>query len=353
MRTAVAVLSLAALAAAAAPCRGQGRFGDRLRIRLDASEAEAVLAILAKRQAGQPVDSADWARLFATEPYRRLQARDSALHAGFTDADFERFVLSDSLAARADALRRTLADWRRTDLEAAAARAFAYLPADARIHATVYPVIKPRSNSFVFEPTTDPAIFLHLDPTESAAVFENTVAHELHHIGYASVAARFDSAIAALPPGPHAAAEWMSAFGEGYAMLAAAGGPDVDAHAESPPAVRARWDRDLAHFEGNFHAVERFLLAVADGRLKTPAAQDSVGYSFFGVQGPWYTVGWKMSVTIEKRFGRARLITCMFDPRRLLVAYDSAADLQNRSGGPHLPLWSPSLLQALGVRPPS
>ena len=60
-------------------------------------------------------------------------------------------------------------------------------PTEAYIHAKVFPVIKPITNSFVFETTTDPAIFLYLDPEESAAKFENTVAHELHHIGYASV----------------------------------------------------------------------------------------------------------------------------------------------------------------------
>ena len=33
---------------------------------------------------------------------------------------------------------------------------------------------------------TDPAIFLYLDPTETKEEFENTLAHELHHIGYGS-----------------------------------------------------------------------------------------------------------------------------------------------------------------------
>ena len=215
----------------------------------------------------------------------------------------------------------------------------------------MFPVIKPGVNSFVYETRTDPAIFLYLDPDVPGPKFENTVAHELHHIGYATVSARGDSAIAALPADAHAAAEWVGAFGEGFAMLAAAGGPDVHPHAVSPAADRERWDRDVANFDHDLAAVQQFLLDVIHGKLKTAEERESVGYSFFGVQGPWYTVGWKMAVTIERRFGRARLVECMLDPRTVLAAYNEAAAEQNRAGGDQLPRWSPELLRALGLAP--
>lgn len=332
----------------AAPGRAQAP-SDRLQLRLDTTEAVAVLAILAKELAHRPVDSSDWARLFATAPYRRLKVREAFVHRAFADSAFEAFVRSDSLLARAADLRRTLSDWERADLTDAAARAFAYLPADARIRAAVFPVIKPITNSFVFDLQTDAAIFLYLDPTKTRAQFENVVAHELHHVGYASVSARFDSSIAQLPPDAHAAAEWVGAFGEGFAMLAAAGGPDVNPHWESPPADRERWDRDVANFAADLQRVQQFLLDVADGELATEAQRDSAGSTFFGIQGPWYTVGWQMSVMIEKHFGRARLVACMFDPPALLATYNEAAAAHNRAGGPRLPLWSPQLLTALGV----
>jgi len=213
----------------------------------------------------------------------------------------------------------------------------------------VFPVIKPRTNSFVFEPSTDAAIFLYLNPSETEAQFENTVAHELHHIGYASVSARFDSSIAALPADAHAAAEWMGAFGEGFAMLAAAGGPGVDPHASSPSAERARWDRDVAGFGPDLLRVQQFLLDVANHRFASPQARDSVGFGFFGVQGPWYTVGWKMAATIERHLGRERLIACMLDPRQLVLSYNQAAIEERRAGGEQLPLWSDELLRMLGV----
>jgi hypothetical protein len=339
----------ALLAAAAPPLRAQQATTDRLQLTLDASEAEGVLAIVAEHRAGQAVADSDWQRLFATEPYQRLRRREASLHRDFTDADFEAFVLSDSLGVRASALQQTLDAWKRIDLTAAAARAFAYLPAFARIRAKVYPVIKPQTNSFVVETRTDPAIFLYLDPSRTAAQFENTVAHELHHIGYATVSARGDSAIASLPPDAKAAAEWVGAFGEGFAMLAAAGGPDVHPHAESPVADRERWDRDMAHFDRDLLAVQQFLLDIIGGNLKTSEERSRVAYSFFGVQGPWYTVGWKMAVTIERRFGRAKLIDCMLDPRTALAWYNRAAAAEQRRGGEQLATWSPELLRALGV----
>ena len=337
-------------AAAAAPVGAQ-QSSDRLQLRFDPSEAEAVLAIVAKHQAGRPVADDDWQQLFATEPYQRLKRRETALHTPYalSDSEFKLFVLSDSVVAAAPALRQTLDAWKRADLRASAARAFAYLPADARIRAKVYPVIKPGINSFVYETSTDPAIFLYLDPDVPGPGFENTVAHELHHIGYATVSARGDSAIAALAPDAHAAAEWVAAFGEGFAMLAAAGGPDVHPHAVSAAAERARWDRDMANFGPDLLKVQQFLLDIIAGKLKTEADRARVGYSFFGVQGPWYTVGWKIAVTIEHRFGRARLIDCMLDPRRVLAVYNQAAAEQNAAGGERLPLWSPDLLQALGI----
>ena len=80
-------------------------------------------------------------------------------------------------------------------------------------------------------------------------------------------------------------------------------------------------------------------------------AIDEKAFSFFGdAQGAWYTVGYKMSIIVEKRFGRKVLIECMLDPRELLVRYNQAAEELNRKGGEQLAVWSPELLQAIGVQ---
>lgn len=316
--------------------------GERIDLRLDVSQAEAVLALVARRAAGDPVTEDDWQRIFGSEPHRRLAEREAALQRPFTEEAFRAFVLTDALANRAPRLRHTLDAWRSRDLEASARRVLAYLPPDARVQATVYVVIKPQPNSFVYDLGDDPAIFLYLDPEQTAAAFENTVAHELHHIGFAGVSGDSGNNGASEPA--RIALEWMSAFGEGFAMLAAAGNVDTHPHDASPPGVRGRWDRDLASLDDDLRALESFFLDIIDGRLEGGALRER-GYSFFGVQGPWYTVGYRMAVVVERRFGRAELIAAMADPGLLLARYNEAA--AELSGSGSLPLWSPRLLDAL------
>jgi hypothetical protein len=236
-------------------------------------------------------------------------------------------------------------------LRASADRVLAYLPATATIQAKVYPMIKPNNNSFVWGPPSDPAIFLYLDPGISGAKFENTVAHELHHIGLRSLGPLYDQKIATLPERARAAAEWMGSFGEGFAMLAAAGGPDVDPHAASSAQEHARWDHDLANFSRDLRSLNGFFTDTLNGKFPNQDAIDEKASSFFGAQGPWYTVGYKMAVMVEKRFGRPALIETMLDPRCLLVLYNRAASEQNAAGKEQLPLWSDTLLA--GVSAPS
>ncbi len=324
---------------------------DRIQIKLNTDEAEAVLAILGKRAAGTTVIDADWRRLFDTEPYIRLKKREAAMQRDFTDDDFKKFVLSPELAAKASTLQHTLEAWQRADLTASARRVLAYLPEQAYIKAKIFPVIKPKTNSFVFETATDPAIFLYLDPEDSAAKFENTVAHELHHIGYSSVQSLAEAKQKDLPPNVKPAVEWMGAFGEGLAMLTAAGGPDVDPHAASSPKEHARWDHDLANFNEDLGSLQQFFLDIVNGKLSTKDAIDKKAYTFFGdAQGAWYTVGYKMAVVVENRYGRKTLIECMLDPRELLAKYNRAAEEINRGNKEKLALWSPDLIQKIGVR---
>src|SRR5205823_9956353 len=85
---------------------------------------------------------------------------------------------------------------------------------------------------------------------------------------------------------------WIGAFGEGFAMLAAAGGPDIHPHEYSKPEDRARWDRDIAKFNDDLKKVQQFFLDILSNKL-SEEERTKTGFSFFGVQGPWYTVGWK------------------------------------------------------------
>jgi hypothetical protein len=334
-------------ARAAARVEAESQTEARVELRVDPSQAEAVLDIVVRHQAGEAVPDEAWEALFATEPYRRLKQRESDMGRSFTDDDFRAFVLSPELAARAAELRRTLDSWAAVDLEPSAHRVLAYLPAEARIRASVYPVIKPQTNSFVYDLRNDPAIFLYLDPAQSPAQFENIVAHELHHVGFASVPPPpgfLDDA----PAGVRTAVGWMTAFGEGLAMLAAAGDVDTHPHEASPPADRERWDRDMADHDAHLRALEAFFLDVIEGRLASDDEVRQRAFAFFGEQGPWYTVGYGMAVAVERRFGRDALIECMLDPRLLLARYNDAAAEAGTRTSTAPARWSPHLLELIG-----
>jgi len=133
---------------------------------------------------------------------------------------------------------------------------------------------KPGSNS-------SPA-FLYLGESHRyRGAARDTMAHELHHIGLstACVATGDTTAPASVRP----TREWMGAFGEGLAMLAAAGGPDIHPHALDDSATRARWERNVANVGADVARVQQFFFDVLDERAPVDSLQEQ-GMSFFGVQ---------------------------------------------------------------------
>ena len=344
----VLICALITLGGFPARVTAQNPSSGRVNVKIVTDEADAVLHILSKKNSGQQINDEDWQRVFKSEGYVRLKQREHSMQRSFEDEDFKAFVLSDSLAQRRDALAETLAKWKGTQVEQIASRPLAYLPSTAHIRATIYPVIKPRDNSFIFDVSGSPAIFLSLDPSKSQAVFENIFAHELHHIGYGTTcptsAAR--EAFTKMEPKTQTALKWIGAFGEGFAMLAAAGGPDIHPHAISSADDKARWDKDVSNFNNDLKTVEKFLLDVLDGKL-SEEDENKTAFSFFGVQGPWYTVGWQMSVVIEKTNGRATLIESFCDHRKLLTTYNKAVEQYNRKNRTNLALWSNEFLKRL------
>jgi len=320
---------------------------SRVRIVLDTSEADRVLAILNKRSMAASVTDADWQALFTTEPYRRLGQRETSMHRDWSDDDFKAFVLSDDVQTNREALARTLTDWKGADLYGAAKRVLEYLPATAMIRTKVFPVIKPRTNSFVFDVDKDPAIFLAVSAKMTRDRFAQTVAHELHHIGLASTDKQYEARVSSLPPHAKKAAMWMRAFGEGLAMLAAAGGPKVPATAAEGPEEQRNWQEGMTNFDAEFATLQTFFEEVLDGTIEGDAA-DRRAAAFYGdIRGPWYFVGYRMAVVVESRFGRTTLIDCMLDYRQLLAKYNEGVEALNRSGL-RLPKWSSAILD--GVR---
>jgi hypothetical protein len=248
--------------------------------------------------------------------------------------------MSNELLSKAAALEETLSRWKQSDLSAAAGRAFAYLPAAATIRAKIYPSIKPRENSFVFELTTDPAIFLYLDPAITSEEFENTVAHELHHIGFGTGCGSKDREVAG-DPARAQLLRWTSAFGEGFATLAAMNSPDGHPRPSNRPEQRAEWDKEMARFRENQKELDTFFLKIVEGKV-TEEETTKQAFGYFGMLGPWYTVGWRMAVTIEQAYGREKMIESFCDPRRLFATYNQAVDKTREP----LPKWSQKLVKA-------
>jgi Putative zinc dependent peptidase (DUF5700) len=339
-------ISAGGIVAALLACSAFAQPPNRINLKFDASEAQAVLAILDKRANHQDVTDSDWQKLFATTPYRRLKQRETSVRAPLTDEAFMKFVAT--LDTRREQLRHTLRQWQSSDLQAVAQRPLRYLPPQASIHSDVFPVIKPQSNSFVFEAATAPAMFLYLDPKKSRAEFENTVAHECHHIGLESLNAAYEEKIKSLSEDARKAALWMGAFGEGMAVLAAADSPEVHPMADFPERDRIFWDLESERFAANLNDLNQFFLDTVHGDLRNDAVAHE-GSIFFGYRGPWYTVGYRMAVTIERELGRPALIATFADPREFVARYNEAAGRENAKNGGHLPLLSVEILKAVGT----
>jgi Putative zinc dependent peptidase (DUF5700) len=315
---------------------------QRVELTLDPSEAKQALVILHKERSNEAVTSDDWQKLFATIPYQWLKAREAAMRREFTDDDFRIFVQAPETQARTAEWEESLTVIERTNATDLGERVLGWLPSRAVIQARVFPLIKPKTNSFVWRNSQgEPAIFIYLEK-QTQAQFETTVMHELHHIGMFGLQNQQQKAFAELSQNVRTVAELMGAFGEGDAVLAAAGSTDLRPHWEDDALARARWDSDMLRFNQDLGSLTMFFNDVLDGKLKGDAIDEKAS-TFFGYQGPWYTVGYEMAALVEKRFGRQVFTNCLLDPRLLLVRYNEVAVEANKNGA-SLALWPGSLL---------
>jgi hypothetical protein len=315
---------------------------DAIKVRLVTDEPEVALQILQERQDGKAVTDDDWNKLFSTEGYKRLKDREIGMakmfpgRDPFTDEAFKTFMLSDDPLKQRKDYQDALDKWKKVDIAECAQRSLSYLPTGSKISATVCYLVKPRHNSFVWgSDGPDPAIMLYLDPSQPAEDLSMTIAHEFHHIGYASTcpSKEYNAWYDKQPKNVQAAQTWLRGFGEGFAVLASGGSdPDGPYHYAAKD-VKDSWKSGLAHNAEDMKTLQAFFEDVLNEKL-TGDKVTAKASEFYGVVGPWYTTGWVMATTIERAFGRKKLLECYQDPRLIMPTYNEAA---RKLGG--LPLW--------------
>ena len=326
-------------------CRPELRPPPTAEIVIVRDALDVTTGILGNRAVGREVPEQMWDSLFHTRGYLRLKERELGLQRPFTDSAFRAFLLSDTLLARLPELLPAVRLWSEVSIGSAAAKAAAYLPAGTPIRAWLYPLIKPKGNSFVNRgPDGVMGIFIYVDPTMPPSELRTTLAHELHHVGYtAACGGKSDSTGS---PAEQSLRQVLGAFGEGLAMLAAAGGPDIDPNTMSRKSMRETWAKNMGQVGEHLGAIDSLVQDVASGRTTSPDSVIARAVTFFGDQGPWYTVGWLMGSTVEKASGRARLITIICDPAALILEYQRIAE----AGRESTPRWSENSLKWLRQR---
>jgi hypothetical protein len=88
--------------------------------------------------------------------------------------------------------------------------------------------------------------------------------------------------------------------------------------ADFSESYRLLWDLGAERFADNLEELNQFFLDTVRGDLLNDAVAHE-GRIFFGNgDGPWYTVGYRMALTIERKFGRTALVATLADPRQFV-----------------------------------
>ncbi len=341
----VSLLAVAWLTAAPVQSLGSG---PRVDVQIVTDQVDAALRILEQYGSGNEVTETEWEALWESTGYRRLAVRQASFGDENTQQRLKEFLSSADALELLPRLRQAAADWKAMDVAVAAELVAAYTPQGLPLRATVFPVIKQQPNSFVVDLDSDPAVFMYVGEEVTPEQLTNTLAHELHHVGTAGCPdpADHDSR----GPEVRRVIDWLSAFGEGIAVLAAAGGPDVHPHANSPSNQWVVWERDIANFNHDLARIETFFQGILDGTIPDDTQRAQL-FTFINTdevpQGAFYTVGWKMAALIEREYGREILVAAICDPRQLLSRYNAVVAEYPRDEGAGLARWSPGFLRAL------
>lgn len=310
-------------------------------------EIKAVLNILYKSKQDKKIEELDWEQMFSSDGFKLLRQREEEMGNQLKQETFRDFLLNEIEPEGYDKFQNAYQNLKEINFDKIISKTKRYLPNDVVINTDIIPVIKPTSNSFVHNIDNKLVLFLYLKPNISKQELINKLIHELHHIGLDDVYQKSDYTHLSKPA--QRMIEWTNAFGEGFAMLAAAGGPDAHPN-RFDEQLKARWNENISNLNRDFKEIEKFLLNILNKNFSNQEELYNKGFQLMtknGGQGPWYTVGHKLAVVIEKMTDKKVLTDCMKDFTQLYLTYNKLVVQYNKKYNENLPQFSEEIIGGL------
>ncbi len=310
-------------------------------------QLEAVLQILEKQNNNISITNTDWEDLFTSKGYKWLVKRENDMGNKFSKNDFKSFLHNKNQVNSYENFKKSRKLLKDLELNKLLSITKKYLPKGAKFDTTIIPVIKPQDNSFVHEINDELVLFIYLEPGISRAKLENKLIHELHHVGFDDIYS--PEKYNYLLQQAQQVIEWTNAFGEGFAMLAAAGGPNNHPNYFDEE-LEQKWDSNIERFNEDFDLIEEFFVKILKKEFFNEKELYKRGYELMmnnGGQGSWYTVGWKIAVVVEKINGKEVLLDCMLDLTKLYPIYNKAVKKYNKKFNENLKSWSDIIINSL------
>jgi len=316
-------------------------------LNLITDEVEILIDILKRKDNNKPIKKVQWDELFNSNGFKILTVREKEMNQGIDKFEFKDFVMNKIASDRYISYKKSLEKLKSMNLDDIINRTRDYLPDNTRLDTDIVPVIKPQKNSFIHRINDKLILFLYLEPDISKEKLENKLIHELHHIGLDYVYQNSDYSCLSKPA--QKVIEWTNAFGEGFAMLAAAKG--LENHPNKfDKDLKSKWDENMGNFNKDFHKIQNFLLAILEGHFADDQKLYNRGFQLMtnnDGQGSWYTVGYQIAVIIEREAGREVLIECMKDLTKIYFQYNNLVEIYNKKRNEDLPKWNDKILTSL------
>ncbi len=316
-------------------------------LNLITDEVEILIEILKRKVNNKPINKEQWDELFNSIGFKMLARRETEMNEGIDKSEFKDFVMNKIASYRYISYKKSLEKLKSMNSGEIIKSTKNYLPDNTKLDTDIIPVIKPQKNSFIHKINDELVLFLYLEPDILKEKMENKLIHELHHIGFDYVYQNSDYSY--LSKQAQKVIEWTNAFGEGFAMLAAAKG--LENHPNKfDEDLKSKWDKNMENYNKDFHKIQNFLLNILEGHFADDQKLYNRGFQLMtnnGGQGSWYTVGYQIAIIIEREAGHDVLIDCMKDLTKIYFQYNNLVEIYNKKRNEDLPKWNDKILTSL------